>query len=503
MSEQQTTLRNHPWILDRTPGQLTAVVAGLLVLGIGFGARILLDELILHRASFMYFVPGVITAAALGGWRPAALLTMIGCMAGLLADSLSDRLLLGDLLAAFVYCLVGAGIAFGGHRIYRVRSQVVDVMRELEQRQAHLSSILRTVPSAMIVIDEQGVIHDFSATAENLFGWSADEVIGRNVTVLMPSPYREAHDGYLQRYYKTGERRIIGFGRIVAGERKDGSTFPMELWVGEIRFGSRRFFTGFARDLTDRQKTETRLQELQSELIHVSRLTALGEMASALAHELNQPLSAIGNYLMGSKALLRRDEVPLARVTEAVDRAGREALRAGAIIRRLRDFVARGETERRVESLTKIVEDASALALVGARDMGVHIRFALDPVVDRVLVDRVQIQQVIVNLVRNGVDAMAESAERQLVVAVTASGGGMAEVSVADTGSGIPPDVRDQLFRPFVTTKPTGMGVGLSICRTIVESHGGKIWADDRKGGGSVMHFTIPQWRDEEPRDGE
>ena len=171
-------------------------------------------------------------------------------------------------------------------------------------REAHLQSILDTVPEAMIVIDERGFIQSFSSAAERLFGCQAAEVIGRNVSILMPTPYRENHDGYLLRYMTTGERRIIGIGRVVVGQRKDGSTFPMELAVGEMKSGDQRYFTGFIRDLTERQQTEARLQELQSELVHISRLTAMGEMASTLAHELNQPLSAIANYLKGSRRLL-------------------------------------------------------------------------------------------------------------------------------------------------------------------------------------------------------
>src|SRR6185437_9467868 len=209
--------------------------------------------------------------------------------------------------------------------------------RELREREAHLQSILDTIPDAVVVIDERGLVQSFSAAAERLFGWSAPEVIGRNVNMLMPSPYREAHDSYLARYMRTGERRIIGIGRVVVGLRRDGSTFPMELSVGEIKVASHRFFTGFVRDLTERQQTEARLQELQSELVHVSRLTAMGEMASALAHELNQPLSAIANYLRGSRRLLEKgDPADLPRLAEALDRAGDQALRAGDVIHRLR-----------------------------------------------------------------------------------------------------------------------------------------------------------------------
>jgi two-component system sensor kinase FixL len=366
------------------------------------------------------------------------------------------------------------------------------VEHDLASREAHLKSILETIPEAMIVIDVQGIVQSFSVAAERLFGYDPSEIIGRNIKMLMPSPYRESHDGYIERYLRTGERRIIGIGRVVVGERKDGSTFPMELAVGEMRSGEQRFFTGFIRDLTERQRTEARLQELQTELVHISRLTAMGEMASALAHELNQPLSAIANYLKGAKRLLEAhadDDSKL--VCGAMDKAAEQSLRAGQIIRRLRDFVARGESERRVESLNKLIEEASALALVGAKEHGVRVRLQIDPAHDLILADKVQVQQVLLNLLRNAIEAVAQSERRELIVSTRPSGGAMVEVSVADTGPGISPDIASQLFQPFITTKAQGMGVGLSISRTIIEAHGGQIWTEPNLGGGAVFKFTL------------
>jgi two-component system, LuxR family, sensor kinase FixL len=338
----------------------------------------------------------------------------------------------------------------------------------------------------MIVIDERGVMHSFSSAAERLFGYSADEVLGANIKMMMPSPYRENHDSYLERYLCTAEKRIIGTGRLVVGARKDGSVFPMELAVGEMKSDKTRFFTGFIRDLTERQEVEARLQEVQSELVHISRLTALGEMASALAHELNQPLSAIANYMKGSRRLLQhRTDQQSVMIREAMDKAAEQSLRAGDIIRRLRDFVARGETERRIESIIKkLLEEASALALVGTRDRGVRVTYRFDPTLDLVLVDKVQIQQVILNLVRNAIEAMEQSDRRELTIATERDPDGMAAVKVTDTGTGISPDVAAQLFQPFITSKPHGLGVGLSISRTIVESHGGRITVEPNPQGG-------------------
>jgi two-component system, LuxR family, sensor kinase FixL len=392
-----------------------------------------------------------------------------------------------------------AGRLIGYAKVTRDISERVAADEALKTREAHLRSILETVPDAMIVIDEKARIQSFSATAERLFGHAPEELVGENVRILMPSPYREQHDSYMARYLTTGERRIIGIGRVVVGLRKDGSTFPMELSVGEMRLETGRYFTGFVRDLTERQNTEARLQELQAELIHMSRFTALGEMASTLAHEINQPLTAIINYLKGCRRLLEQspdERAPMLR--NAVEKAAEQALRAGQVIRHLREFVARGEAERHVEHLLKLIQEASALALVGAKERGVRVSYRFDPAAELVLADRIQIQQVLLNLIRNAIEAMEDAPRRELLVATAAKDEGMAEVSVTDTGTGLAPDVAEQLFQPFITTKKHGMGVGLSICRTIVEAHGGKIWAESKPGQGTAFRFTLRAVKEEE-----
>jgi len=363
---------------------------------------------------------------------------------------------------------------------------------QLAEREAHLQSVLDTIPDAMIVIDAQGLIQSFSATAVRQFGYEADEVIGRNISLLMPSPYREQHDSYLARYLATGERRIIGVGRLVVGQRKNGSTFPMELAVGEMRAGLRRFFTGFVRDLTERQETQKRLQDLQSELIFMGRFTALGEMASTLAHELNQPLTAATLYLNGARRLLdggRAEDHDQMR--NAIEEAAAQMLRAGQIIKRLREFVARGDSERHTENLPKLIEEACALALVGARETGVHVSFSFDPRAQFVMADKVQVQQVLLNLVRNAIEAMQDRPVRELSISAHRLDEEIVRVDVADTGTGIEPEIAKNLFQPFITSKKTGMGVGLSISRTIVEAHGGRIWAEPRAGGGTVFHMSL------------
>ncbi|TAJ90848.1 PAS domain S-box protein [Reyranella sp.] len=418
--------------------------------------------------------------------RPGRLLAQstTGSVAGLsLAEAVSSPVLASD--GTVMWLLHGAALPGEAGRTHLAQA--------LEAAEARLRSVLQTVPDAMIIIDERGRIESLSTTAERLFGFSTSEVVGQNISMLMPSPYREQHDAYIERYLSTRERRIIGIGRIVVGQRKDGTTFPMHLTVGELQAGERHHFTGFIRDLTDQQMTESRLKELQSEVTHMSRYTALGEMASTLAHEINQPLTAISNYLKGSQRLIDRlDGEPVPQLRDAVGKAAEQALRAGQIIRRLREFVSRGESERRIESLPKLIEDASTLALVGIKEAGVEVRFRLDPRADQVLADRIQIQQVLVNLIRNAIEVMADSEPpRTLDIATAIGSDDTVEVSVADTGGGLAPEIAHHLFQPFMTTKRKGMGLGLSICRTIVEAHGGKIWVEARAGGGTVFRFTL------------
>lgn len=456
---------------------LTAVALGLA------GVACVLGTFGHGAACFLPFVGAVIIAAILGGFLPAALATgLSGLAVPLLNGGIAH---LEDGLGLTLFLVIGLGLAIWSGSAHKARKVAAT-------NHQHLLSILDTVPEAMIVIDRNGTMRSFSSAAERLFGWSAAETVGRNVSMLMPQPYRDAHNSYLDRYARTGERRIIGIGRIIVGMRKDGSTFPMELHVGETKGGA-PFYTGFIRDLTEHQQVEARLQDLQAELVHVSRLMAVGEMASMLAHELNQPLSAVANLLTGSRRLLERgrpEDEP--KVREALQKAAQQALRAGDIIHRMRSFVSRGDGERSVENLSKVVEEAAALGLVGVREHQVDVRFELDAEANTVFVDRVQIQQVLLNLIRNAVEAMHEAPVRRLVISTHRRDDGFALVRVADSGSGLAPEIREKLFQPFMTTKAQGMGVGLSISRSIVDAHGGRIWAEANEGGGTVFLFTLP-----------
>ncbi len=463
------------------------------VIGLALAADMVFQPWLYNQSSFLFYATAIVIASGVGGMGPAIFSLALAFAVKLGFSPTPISLARQDDLAAFVaFAVIAFGMAGLGGYLHGSRREALSATDDLRSREAHLQSILDTIPDAMIVIDSGGFIQSFSRAAERLFGYESAEVFGKNVKILMPGPYRQEHDGYIGRYLATGERRIIGIGRIVVGERKDGSTFPMELAIGEVHSGKRRFFTGFIRDLTERSLTERRMQELQSELVHVSRLTAMGEMASTLAHELNQPLTAIANYLKGAKRVVEQPAPSLEVLHDALNKAGDQAIRAGQIIRRLREFVARRESEHSIESITKIAEESSALALVGAKELGIRTQYRFRSDCDLVLADKIQIQQVLLNLMRNAIEAMAGSKVRNLVIQTAEHSGDMVRVSVSDTGSGIDTETAASLFQPFFTTKPQGMGVGLSISKTIIEAHGGEIWAEANPGGGTVFHFTLP-----------
>jgi len=451
--------------------------------------RLGLQHWLHDHAAFLIFIPAVLLAAGTGGLWPGLLATALGLVSGVAFGSAPDS---PEVVEAAIFALVGVGISCFGQQLCRTRQHDRQLAQDLRAREAHLRSVLDTVPDATVVIDDKGVIQSFNAAAERLFGHPETGVVGRNVSMLMPSPFREEHDRYISRYLATGEKRIIGIDRVVTGQRQDGSTFPMKLEVGEVRTGDKRFFTGFISDLTERQATERQLEELQSELARLSRLTAMGEMASTLAHEINQPLSAIANYLQGCGRLT--DGIPhpnASKIKDALAETTKQTLRAGQIIRQLREFVARGETEKRAEDINKLVEEASALALVGAKEAGVKTVFHLDPRAGAVLVEKIQIQQVLLNLIRNAIEAMQGCPRKELLVETALTEEGLIQVTVMDTGTGLAEEIVPRLFQPFVTTKPAGMGVGLSISKRIIEAHGGEMWAQPNPEGGTQFCFTL------------
>ena len=361
-----------------------------------------------------------------------------------------------------------------------------------QEREKRLRSMTQTAPDAIVVIDETGIIDTINPATERLFGYSRAELVGENVRILMPSPYREAHDAHLARYRETGEKRVIGIGRVVVGRRKDGTTFPARLAIGEIALDQGRLFTGFIHDITERETIQRRAGVLQQELMHASRLSAMGEMASGIAHELNQPLTAIMNYARAARRHLDRTEPDPAPIADLVDKAGQQAERAAEIIKRLRRFIKQDESERRLEPINAVVEEAAALALIGASDHHIELIFDLNDSLPPVLIDRIEVQQVVLNILRNAIEAFEGPGERKIRVSTGAVGSEKVRVDIRDNGPGLAPEIADDPFRPFQTTKEDGLGIGLAISRTIIDAHGGRLWAKNLPEGGAAFCFSLP-----------
>lgn len=367
-----------------------------------------------------------------------------------------------------------------------------------QQAAERFRALIDSAHDAIIAITPDGRIELFNRAAERIFGYRAVEVVGQNVNILMPQPYRREHDSYLHSYHATGQAKIIGTGREVQAQHKNGTVFPIDLSIGEMRGnGGSWGFIGVIRDITERHQSELRVRELTAELVHISRLSAMGQLSSSLAHELNQPLTAIMNYAEAARQMIETagSDVP-PQVPDFILKAIGQAERAGQIIRRLRSFVEKGPVERSPEDLNRLVIEASNLATIGAKIDGVQVRFDLDRTLEPVRIDKIQIQQVVVNLVRNAVEALRDVERRELAIR-TSAGGDYQEVEIIDSGPGIDPEIAVRLFKPFVSSKKDGMGIGLSISQSIVESHGGRLWADPNPEGGTVFRFRLPLMSDE------
>lgn len=382
------------------------------------------------------------------------------------------------------------GVLIGFGRVVHDITDEAEWRRMIAANETQMRLILETIPDAMVVIDETGAIQSFSAAAEKLFGYTLPEVLGHDVGILMVEADAMRHGDDLARYGATGHGHVVGHSRRVIGRRKDGSTLPLELAVGEAKLGTRRVFTGFMRDLTRRERADAQLRELQNELSRLARIWAVGTMATALAHDLNQPLAAITNYVQACAQMAEQGESGAAgAMGDALAAAGQEALRAGAIVQRLREFIARGELALSREQPDVLARQSCALVMAGSAHANIACRVIMPDDVKPVLIDRVQIQQVLVNLLRNAVEAVGGNGS----ITITATEQwDMMRISVIDNGPGIAPDIAGALFDPFSTTKSTGMGLGLSICRAIVEAHGGILWHEAVPEGGTAFHFTVP-----------
>src|SRR6476646_3137739 len=364
----------------------------------------------------------------------------------------------------------------------------------LRETAARLRTLTETAVDGVILIDARGAVLMFNPACEKLFGYSADEVIGENVKMLMPQPYRHEHDRYITNYRDTRDPKIIGIGREVIGLRKDGSTFPMDLSVGEARQDGESIFVGIISDLTSRKCTEAELEQARAELVRVARVTALGELTAAIAHEVNQPLTGLVSSGNACLRWLAGDVPDLKAARKSVERMISAGSRAGEVIRRIRALVGKAPPLRDRLSINDAITEVIALIRGEIQRNRISLRTNLSTDVPLVLGDRIQLQQVILNLILNAMEAMSDVSQqpRELSISSAKDGSKGALVSVRDSGTGLDGTVLDRLFEAFYTTKAHGMGIGLAVSRTIIQAHGGRLWAMPNVPQGAIFQFTLP-----------
>lgn len=409
-------------------------------------------------------------------------------------------------------------MADGGYRAFRVRavprrdgtgaivrwhgiSEDVQDQKEAESARRDVEERYRLAAMATndAVWDSDLIadVIDWSDNAAAILGSSVSPLGSTHASWWKDRIHPKDRGGVLQSFeeaVEAGDRRWSATYRFL---RDDGvyADFFDRGFIIRTADGQAIRAVGAMADLTERQRAEAEIRRMQAELIHVSRLSAMGTMASTLAHELNQPLTALGNFISGAKRIVRREGIDDPALGEALDAAESGALRAAEIVRRLRELVSRGAVSVMVEHLPRLIEDAAVLAFLDEDALGVRHRLELDPAAAWIRADRVQIQQVLINLVRNAVEAMEDMDGKEVVISTQAIGRDMVEIAVADSGTGLAGADVASLFSQFVTTKKGGMGIGLPISRTIVEAHGGKIWGEDRPEGGAIFRFTLPRGR--------
>ena len=373
-------------------------------------------------------------------------------------------------------------------------SEVTDDDQLRPMAVAELNALLDAAVDAIVVIDEHGNITTFNAAAERMFGHTAASMLGKNISLLMTEPHRSGHEGYLRNYAATGNARIIGIGREVQARRADGSVFPIMLSVGEAADAGKRRFVGILRDLTAQREAEQRARSLEQRLAHVGRFNLMGEMAAGIAHEINQPLSAIATYAQAAKRIMQRDTLDTATLSDVCGKIDDQARRASQVIENLRKFIRQQEIKTQSLDANQVIADVWNLIEADARVEGIPVKHVAERALPKVRADAVQLQQVLLNLTRNSVDSMRGglAKDRGIVVATSVSDEGGVRITVTDHGHGVPRQLGDNIFHPFVTTKRDGLGVGLAISKTIVQSCGGTLTYADNPAGGAVFTIDLP-----------
>lgn len=452
-------------LLRRSWAEIAAQFASVVLVLLVIFALKWTDE---YKLFYLLFVPLIWIAVRHGivGATLAIMVIQVGLITAVeLSDYRGARVLeFQFLMLALAISGLFLGIVIAERRAAR------DALRESESR---LRAIVSTAPAGIITVDERGTVISANPAAARMFGFVPEALQGIAVRDVLPGFERVAHGG------ENAE---------VTAVRRDGARFPVELAIGSTGSEKPGLRIGIARDLTSRKEIERRLQEKQAALNRSIRLAAAGEMAAALAHELHQPLAAISNYARACQMLEHSSAT-----AEVVDKVVREAVRAAEVVQRLRDFFRGGASRLEPVRLGRLVESALASVRERAARHGVTLTAAVGASDIELLIDRVQIETVIHSLVANAIDAISPmtGGERWVRVTTGDAGGGWVRVSVIDSGPGIDPLIADRLFEPFATTKPTGTGLGLALSRSLVEAHGGALWAESAASGGTVFHFTL------------
>lgn len=463
-------------------GQLLAIGASAAVLAVLYALRPTFSHSV-----YLICAPVLLACAAYGGAGATLTAALLMTAGGFTLDGMAGLSLLERGTRAGLFLALGLGITAWVRSLIAQRMAAAEIIADQAEREELLQASLEIVADALILSDDQGTIQSFSHPAERLFGWAASEIVGQNINRLMPSD----EGGALTGGARGDDADVSGSYRKLTGLRKDGATFPMEVRIGEVTIASRRLLTMVVRDLTSIQEAERRSEELRQQLTQVWSANSMGEMASVLAHELNQPLSAVANYLRAARNLIARMELDDDDLVDAVARAGDQAVRAGEIIRTMRDLANRGGTLQKPESLSGMIGEVDFIIALMARDANVRLVYDLYKGDDTVIADRIQIQQLVVNLARNAIEAVTKYPNRQINISTRLESEDQLVTTVEDSGPGIDEGVADRLFQPLASTKPEGMGLGLSISSAIVENHKGRIWVEPSRLGGAAFSFVL------------
>ena len=468
-------------------------------------------------ALFLFFVDAVVTLFRRG--NPRRTIFIGGVLATILVAAVVQARLVdtGRLRMPYVVTIVYLGVVMvAGYpltaEMFRARElalrlqtteagllesrmHAVTAAKAMEQAETRFRLVVEAAPNAMIMVDPAGLITLVNAQTESVFGYTRQELIGLPIETLIPERFRSHHPGDRGRYFASPSARKMGAGHDLFGRRKDGSEVPVEVGLNPIHSSEGVFALASVIDITERKQAELALEQQRNELAHLSRVTMLGELSGSLAHELNQPLSAILSNAQAAQRFLASDTSDLDEVRDILKDIVEQDKRAGEVIRRLRLLLTKGEVHRQPLDLSEVLLDVLKLVRGDLVNQGVAVASDLAPDLPAVSGDRVQIQQVMLNLVINGCDAMSatERARRTLSVRTARENGVGVRVSVGDRGCGIPQEKLARVFDPFFTTKRQGMGLGLAVCRSIIEAHSGRLWVESEPGAGSTFHFTIPR----------